>query len=106
MKESSQSEKRREERYPQNLAVVVQELPDSETAMPYTPTYVSGRIQNISRNGICLATPAPIRLLSVIRCEIPVSDSDIPIATLMRVRWIRKYDQIEGGFLSGIEAIL
>ena len=106
MRESSQSERRAEERHPQSIAVMVQELPDSETAAPYAPTYVSGRIQNISRNGICLATSSPIRLLSVIRCEIPVSDSDIPIATLMRVRWTRKYDQVESGFLSGLEAIL
>ena len=106
MIESSQIEKRREQRYPQHIAVVVQELPDSETAAPFTPTHVSGRIQNISRNGICLATPSPVRPLSVIRCEIPVSDSEIPIATLMRVRWTRKYDQDESVFLSGLEAIL
>ena len=106
MKESTQTERRREERYPQNIEVVVQELPDSETAAPYFLAFVSGRVQNISRNGICLATSSPIRLLSVIRCEIPVSDSDIPIATLMRVRWTRKYEQIESGFLSGLEAIL
>ena len=106
MKVSSQSEKRREERYPQNFGVVVQELPDSETALPFAPKYVSGRIQNISRNGICLATSSPIRLLSVIRCEIPVSDSEISIATLMRVRWTRKYDHYESGFVSGLEAIL
>ena len=106
MKVSSQTEKRREERYPQNIEVTVQELPDSETVVPFTLTHLSGRIQNISRNGICLSTPSPIRLLSVIRCEIPVSDSEIPIATLMRVRWTRKYDQPESGFLSGLEAII
>ena len=106
MKVSSQSEKRREERYPQNVEVVVQELPVSEAAVPCAPIYVSGRIQNISRNGICLATSSPIRLLSVIRCQIPVSDSGIPVATLMRVRWTKKFGHLKSGFVSGLEAIL
>ena len=106
MDESIQSERRREERLPQNLEAAIQQLPDSETAAPYISMSVPGRIVNVSRNGICVATDSPVRVLSVIRCEIPVSDSDIPIATLMRVRWTRKYEQRESGFLSGLEAIL
>lgn len=106
MRSGVHGDRRREERYPQNIEVVVQELPGSETVVPFSPVSVSGRIQNISRHGICLATPSPVRSRSVVRCEIPVSDSDVLIATLMRVRWTRKCDPIGSGFLSGLEAIL
>jgi len=106
MADSIQSERRREDRHPQNIEAAVQELPDSESAAPYPPRSMSGRILNMSRNGVCLFTPSPIRLLSVIRCEIPVNESDIPVATLMRVRWTRKQEQNGGGYLSGLETIL
>ena len=106
MKCGIQTERRREERYPQNIDVVLQELPNCETIEPYNPKSLPGRIQNINRNGLCVVTSDPIRPLSVVRCEIPVCGSDFRIPTLMRVRWTRRQNQITGGFISGLETLL
>lgn len=103
MKANLQAERRREERYPQNIEVVVQMLPSTHSTEPANSPSISGRIQNISRNGICLVTSEPIRPSSVLRCEMPVSDSDIRFTTLMRLRWTRKSGT---AFISGLEAFL
>jgi|UPI0004792EA9 hypothetical protein len=103
MKANLQAERRREERYPQNIEVAVQMLPSAHSAEPCNFPSIPGRIQNISRNGICLVTSEPIRLSSVLRCEMPVSDSDIRFTTLMRLRWTRKSGT---AFISGLEAFL
>ena len=106
MKGISQAEKRREERYPQNFEVVVQELVDCDAEETRIPRTVCARIQNVSRKGLGLITPEPLRPSSVVRCEIPVCDTDVPVATLMQVRWTRRCASAEDGFISGLAALL
>jgi hypothetical protein len=106
MKGGRQTERRREQRYPQSIEVVVHPLPELESVAPCDSTTFSGRIQNISRSGLCITTSGAITLSSVIRCEIPVCDAEVCVATLMRVRWTRKRSQDPNGFISGLEALL
>jgi len=84
---------------------MVQQLPDFESGEPFAPIDISGRTQNISHKGLCIITSRPIRIASLIRCEIRVGTPDVRIATLMQVRWTRKRDQDSDGFISGLESL-
>lgn len=106
MRSTRRTERRQEERYPQSIEVLVQELPEIGSQTPFNLVSISGRSQNISHKGLCIITSGPIRSSSLIRCEIRVCDPDIRIATLMQVRWTRKRNQETDGFICGLEAIL
>jgi len=106
MRSTRNTERRQEERYPQSIEVLLQELPEIESRKPFNLIDISGRSQNISHNGLCIITSQPIRSSSLIRCEICVCDPDVRIATLMQVRWTRKRNQETDEFISGLEAVL
>jgi PilZ domain len=107
MRRTRLTERRGEERYPQSIEVLLQQLPDLESSEPFKLSDISGRTQNISHKGLCIITSEPIRSSSLIRCEIGVCDySEVRITTLMRVRWTRKRIQDSDGFISGLEALL
>jgi len=55
---------------------------------------------------VCLVTSFPIEKASVLRCEIPIGDAPVRIATLMQVRWTRKQIATPESFISGLEALL
>jgi hypothetical protein len=90
VKRVSQFDRRHEVRLPQNLEVVVSELPLLGAAENPDNCAVTGRVQNISQHGVCLITPFPVEKESVLRCEIAIGDAPVRIATLMQVRWTRK----------------
>jgi len=106
MRSTRRTERRQEDRYPQNIDVLVQELPEIGSQKPFNLINISGRSQNISHKGLCIITSEPIRSSSLIRCEIRVCDPDVRIATLMQVRWTRKRNQETDGFICGLEAVL
>lgn len=106
MKAGMKVERRREKRYPQNIDVLVRELPGCDETETGSTATKPGRIQNVSANGLCLLTFQPIRPLAIIRCEFPVCDSGIRIPTLMHVRWTRRQIQDIRGYISGLEALL
>ena len=106
MRSSRRIERRKEDRYPQSIELLVQELPEIGNEKPFNLINTYGRSQNISRKGLCIITSEPIRCSSLIRCEIRVCDPDVRIATLMEVRWTRKRNQETDVFVSGLEAIL
>ena len=51
---------------------------------------IRGQIQNISAGGLCLRTPQPVHVASLLRCEIPFPRVPVSIPTLMQVRWAYK----------------
>ncbi|UWZ81925.1 PilZ domain-containing protein [Occallatibacter riparius] len=106
MKAGTKVERRREKRYPQNIDVLVRELPGCDEPELGSATTKPGRIQNVSTNGLCLLTFQPIRPLAIVRCEFPVCDSGIRIPTLMHVRWTRQQSEDIRGYISGLEALL
>jgi hypothetical protein len=106
MKRASQSERRHEERFPQNLEVLIRELPRLGAVEDPEISTVTGRVQNISQGGVCLVTSTPIEKSSVIRCEIAIGDAPLRVATLMQVRWTQKQNAIPESFISGLEALL
>ena len=106
MRRTGHTERRQEDRYPQSIEVLVQQLPALESAAPVKSTTILGRTENISHNGLCIITSEPIQSSSLIRCEIRVCDTDVRVTTLMQVRWTRKRNQDFDGFISGLEALL
>lgn len=106
MRAVNKIERRQEERFPQNLEMKLRELPDIEAAGDSRSAILSGRIQNISQRGVCIVTTDPLKVSSVLRCEIPICESQPRVTTLMRVRWTRKQDFMPEGFISGLETLL
>jgi hypothetical protein len=85
---------------------MVSELPQLGSIEDPGVCAVKARVQNISHHGVCLVTSSPIEKSSLIRCEIPVGDAPLLIATLMQVRWTRKQVAPPESFISGLEALL
>jgi hypothetical protein len=106
VKRVRQSERRHEVRLPQNLEVIVTRLPQLGSPENGEARVVTGHLQNISRDGVCLVTSSPIGKSSVLRCEIPMGDAPLRIATLMQVRWTRRQATAPDTFISGLEALL
>ena len=106
MKRISHSDRRHEARFPQNLEVVIGELPQLGSEETPQASKLSGRVQNISQRGMCLITSSPIEKSAVVRCEIAIGDAPLHIATLMRVRWTQEQSASPEGFITGLEALL
>jgi len=106
MRGTKRTERRNEDRYPQSIDVMVQQLSDTGSSEAVAPSNISGRTQNISHKGLCIITSEPIHSTSLIRCEIRMPNSEIRVATLMQVRWTRKRNQDPDGFITGLESLL
>ena len=106
MRLATQIDHRREARYPQNIDVTVQALPELGSSRKLKTVAFHGRVQNVSDGGMCLVTSHPIEKSSVLRCEITLGDVPLRIATLMQVRWTRKQQLEPESYLSGLEFLL
>lgn len=106
MRRIIQPDRRHEVRLPQIFDVVVRELPQLGDVEDSEICSVTGRVQNISQDGVCLVTPSPVGKAAVVRCEIAVGDAPLRVATLMQVRWTRKQSVQPESFVSGLEVLL
>jgi len=106
MKRLIKVERRQLERFPQNLEVKLRLLPHLGSEDVADSETIPARIQNISQGGVCLITPTPIEKSALVRAEIPVGDQHPSFATLMRVCWTEKQDQIPPTYISCLEALL
>ncbi len=64
---------------------------------------VLGRIQNMSKGGICFLSHHPIDHASLLRCEIGMSDVPLSVPTLARVCWTKKQNLESNSYLSGLQ---
>lgn len=64
---------------------------------------VLGRIQNMSKGGICFLSQQPISKTSLLLCEIGVGDVPVAIPSLLQVRWTRKQNLEAESYLSGLK---
>ena len=62
-----------------------------------------GRIQNMSKGGVCFLSQAPITRASLLRCEIGITDVPLSIPTLALVRWTKKQNLESSSYLSGLQ---
>jgi hypothetical protein len=67
---------------------------------------VVGRVQNVSKGGVCLISSHPMVQSCLMRCEIGVSEIAVSIPTLMQVRWTRKQSLQDDTYISGLQFLL
>jgi c-di-GMP-binding flagellar brake protein YcgR len=60
-----------------------------------TTSTLRGRVQNLSRGGVCVLSDRPLQQHAVVVCEIALPDLPLLIPTVMQVRWEQKRD-VEG----------
>jgi hypothetical protein len=87
------------------MKLLATELPQSG-ASAQRKTIIKGRIENISRGGICVLSDRSIPDSALVRCEFLVSEAPLPVPTLMQVRWTRKRNSREGGYITGLHFLL
>jgi hypothetical protein len=76
-------------------------LPLKSEEKPKPP--VLGRIQNVSKGGICFLSQQPVTQASLLRCEIGMEDAPTAVPTLLLVRWTKKQNLESNSYLSGLQ---
>jgi hypothetical protein len=105
MAASETRDRRQYPRFPHPMKLLATELPQSGS-FTQRKTTIKGSIENISRGGICVLSDRSIPNSALVRCEFLLSDVPIPVPTLMQVRWTRKHDSREAGYISGLHFLL
>lgn len=106
MKLSAATDRRRHGRFPQTFDLVLRPLP--ELGLPKAKQIkVAGRIQDISKGGICVLTPRPVDVSQVYVCEFLLHDSPpIKVSTLMRVCWSQMHTVPDESYFSGLAFLI
>jgi hypothetical protein len=102
VKRTLESDRRTHPRFPQILEIQAHEvlpLKSDEKAKPP----VLGRVQNMSKGGVCFLSQHPVTNASLLRCEIGMSDAPLSVPTLALVRWTKKQNLESNSYLSGLQ---
>lgn len=105
MKRASAQDRRRYPRFPEVLEVQARELPPVG-AYDKSKAPILGRIQNVSRGGICLWSRQPVVLSSLLRCEIAVSELPVAVPSLLKVCWTHRQKIEPDSYLSGLQFVI
>jgi PilZ domain len=98
----AESDRRQYPRFPQVLELHAREMQSFGSGIN-TGKAVVGRVQNVSRGGVCLISPQPMERFCLVRCEIGVSEIPASIPTLMRVCWTRKQNLHVETYVTGLQ---
>ena len=105
MKRIVEHGRRQYPRFPQLLELQAREVHPLGSAIERKKA-VAGRVQNVSKGGLCLVTPLPMARSCLVRCEISLSEIPFSIPTLMQVRWTRKKSLQADTYLTGLQFLL
>jgi hypothetical protein len=83
----ARNDRRHHQRTSQAVAISIQQFSPNAAL---GAEVVSATVQNLSRGGICIASPVPFMTSSVVQCQIGVPDLEFAIPTLMQVVWFDK----------------
>jgi len=85
------SEKRQYLRFEVDSEIAIHAFPEFDSAQGAEQA-MQGRILDISDGGICLLTKIPLKVLSPVRCNIPLCllKGPVSLPSLLRVRWTYK----------------
>ena len=107
MKRIVELDRRQHPRFPQLLELQAREVQTLGSGSEIEiEKAVIGRVQNVSRGGICLVSPQPMAQSCLVRCEIAVSEIPVSIPTLMQVRWTRKQSLQADTYVTGLQFVL
>ena len=105
MKRILERDRRQYPRFPQLLDLQAHEVQPLKPEIEKSKAVV-GRVQNVSKGGLCLISPQPIAKSCLVRCEIGISETPVSIPTLMQVRWTRKQNLQADTYLTGLQFLL
>lgn len=105
MKRIVERDRRQHPRFPHLLELQAHEVQLLESGIEKEKTIV-GRVQNVSKGGLCFVSPQPIEQSCLVRCEIGVSEIPVSIPTLMQVRWTRKQSLQANTYVTGLQFLL
>ena len=105
MKRIVERDRRQSPRFPLLLELQARQVHSFETEID-KPQAVFGRVQNVSKGGVCLISSHPMVQSCLMRCEIGVSEIAVGIPTLMQVRWTRKQSLPDDTYVSGLQFLL
>lgn len=105
MKRIAERDRRQYPRFPQLLELQAREVQPIGSGIEREKAVV-GRVQNVSKGGLCLVSPQSIARSCLVRCEISVSEIPVSIPTLMQVRWTRKQSLHADTYLTGLQFLL
>ena len=94
-------ERRKCPRFPHVLEMQARELPqlgDDKRAGA-----LRGRVQNLSRGGVCVLSNRRLERHSLVVCEIALPDLPLLIPTVMQVRWDQKREVEGENYLVGLQ---
>jgi hypothetical protein len=98
-------DRRQYPRFPQLLELQAREVQPLGSEVEREKSVV-GRVQNVSKGGLCLVSPRPMARSCLVRCEIRVSEIPVSIPTLMQVRWTRRKSRQADTYLIGLQFLL
>jgi hypothetical protein len=104
VKSFAERERRQHGRFPQVLEVHARSLPPIRNGYS-SPREIHGRIQNLSRGGICIVSSLPLPTAAFVSCEIAMPDTPVSIPTLMQVRWSAKRGNKGQQYINGLRFI-
>jgi hypothetical protein len=105
VKRIAERDRRQHPRFPQLFELQAREVRPLRFGIE-TEKQVVGRVQNVSKGGLCLISPQPLPRSGLVRCEIGVSDVPVGIPTLMQVRWTRKQNLQADAYVTGLQFLL
>jgi hypothetical protein len=102
VKRTLESDRRIHPRFPQILDIQAHEVLPLKSDDKAKPP-VLGRIQNMSKGGVCFLSQHPISRAALLRCEIGMADVPLSVPTLALVRWTKKQNLESNSYLSGVQ---
>jgi hypothetical protein len=82
--------------------MTVRDLPPFRSK-EHAESHFAGRVQNVSKGGICFLSQQPVRQSSLLLCEIGVTEMPVPVPTVLSVRWTKKQPVQPAAYLSGLQ---
>ena len=94
-------ERRKCPRFPHVLEMQARALAQIGGTKP--ASILRGRVQNLSRGGVCVLSDRPVDKNAVVICEIALPDLPLLIPTVMQVRWDQKREVQGEHYLVGLQ---
>jgi c-di-GMP-binding flagellar brake protein YcgR len=105
MKTAQVRDRRHSRRFPHRITLTARKLsPPGAVSRESRP--IRGRTRDISEGGICFVGDRYLPTSSLVRCEILLPDTAVPIPTLMQVRWSAERKSLDARYVCGLQFVI